>query len=214
MAEAGAAKPVPIRLAQRYPNGSMISYSARAIARDDDSVRVLVNEEFETGIKLAVMAPFLDGLTTARVHSVTRSKKQPGYFEVLLRIGEDTISAVRLKADIQNDDSEKRESGADRGPEGGEGVVAEQIPCKPSAVVPELAVEAAERLAYELRHLPTRKLSQVLDELPSGLRSMSLLVAIAAAIHLLQQKGHVEARRLLDNLTGSADQSAKEAVRQ
>ena len=214
MAEATAAKPVPIRLAYRYPNGCMISYSARAIARDDDSVRVLVNEEFEAGIKLAVMAPFLEGLTIARVSSVIRSKKQPGYFEILLRIGEDTASSVGLKADIEDHESGKRESGAGRGAEGGEAVAAQQNASKPTEAVPELALEAAEKLAYELRKLPARSISQALDEIPSELRSMSLLVAMAAAIHLLQEKGYVEARRLISSMRGTVVESAKEAVKQ
>lgn len=211
MAEAVAGKPVPIRLAQRYPNGSMISYSARAIARDEDSVRVLVNEEFETGIKLAIMAPFLEGLTTARVFSVKRSRKQPGYFEVLLRIVDGAASAAGPRGGSQDQNVGENATGVGQGQQSRGDATTEATP---SAVVPDVVVEAAEKLAYELGRLPARRLSEALQELPAGLRSMSLLVAMAAAIHLLQEKGCVEARRLIGKSAGGVGECAKEIVKQ
>ena len=201
MAEAVTAKPVPIRLAYRYPNGSMVSYSARAIARDEQSVRVIVNEEFEEGITLAVMAPFLQGLTTGRVSSVANSKKQPGYFEIVLRFGEKTSTSASLGngrklgaglADATDDagvDSHEADAGQP----------------KTARIVPEQVVEAAEKLAYELGKLPGRHFSRALAEIPVGLRPLALLVGIAATMHLLQEKGLTEAHRLLS--------SAKEAVK-
>ena len=211
MAKAEAAKPVPIRLAQRYPNGSMISYSARAIAHDEISACVLVNEEFETGTKLSIMAPFLDGLTSARVFSVTRSRTQPGYFEVFLQIGEATDAAEHLKANSQNHKSGKRKRRAGTAEES----QAENASrAKPQTVVPELVSEAAHKLSDELAKLPAPRLFEALNGIPSGLRAMSLLAAVAAAIHLLEKKGHVEARRLLGSLTDKGAQSEKEAVKQ
>src|ERR1051325_4539859 len=93
MPQANAATPVPIRLAYRYPNGSMVSYNARALAHDDSRILAVVNEEFEPGISIAVMAPFLDGMTTARVASAIRSKKQPGYHEVVLSLDAETLAS-------------------------------------------------------------------------------------------------------------------------
>ncbi|MBI3934651.1 MAG: hypothetical protein HY316_08140 [Acidobacteria bacterium] len=206
MAEAVTAKPVPIRLAYRYPNGCMVSYSARAIARDENSVRVIVNEEFDEGIQLAVMAPFLEGLTTARVASVQRSRKQPGYFEVQLRIGDGTASTSGPRGGGQEQTVGENATGVGQGQQRRDGVATD---ARPSAVVTDIVVEAAEKLAYELRKLPTRKFSQVLEEIPSEMRSMSLLVAIAAAIHLLQEKGHVDAHRLIGSVAGSAKEAVK-----
>jgi hypothetical protein len=214
MAEAVAAKWVAIRLAQRYPNGSMVSYSARAIAHDEISVCVLVTEEFETGTQLSVMAPFLDGLMTARVFSVTRSRTQPGHFEVFLQIGERSASTVLPTANRQNRVSGKRKSGSENGSKGRREVAAQPDASKPATLVPELALEAASKLADELGKLPARRLSEVLDEIPAEVRSMALLVAVAAAIHLLQQKGHVEARRLIRSMTDNAAEGAKEVVTQ
>ncbi|MBI4479083.1 MAG: hypothetical protein HY651_03575 [Acidobacteria bacterium] len=210
MAKAVAAAPVPIRLAYRYPNGCMISYSARATLRDDDSVHVIVNEEFDEGIQLSVMAPFLGGLTAARVRSVKRSRKTPGYFEVVLQIGD---SAVASPGPAEDADQPSRGS---HGTANGEGPIAEEpaaakqhAAAVAAAVVPGLVVEAAEKLAYELRKLPTRKISEVLEEIPSEWRSMSLLVAIAATIHLLEAKGHVDSRRLFAHGPGHAREVVK-----
>jgi len=188
MAEVVAAKPVPIRLAQRYPNGSMVSYSARALSHDEDSVRVVVNEEFEAGITLAIMAPFLEGLTTGKVCSVRRSRKQPGYFEIILRFGNVAAGAPAPAAGTSQDEREEK---APRQSE-------------PDQAVPDAVVHAAEKLAEELQRLPARRFSEVLNQIRSHLRPVSLLVAVAAVIHLLQEKGHVDARRLM--------LSAKEAI--
>ena len=196
MAEVVAAQPIPIRLAYRYPNGCMISYSARATGREDDAVRVIVNEEFEEGITLSVIAPFLDGLTTARVHSVKRSRKNPGYFEVILRIGEEGVAGHGSGGGGDGLTAAENGIAADDGP-----VVSEVRGAKPknAVAVPDQAIEAAEKLAYELSKLPARNLSKVFQEIPSEMRFMSLLVAIAAVIHLLQTKGHVEVRRVIGN---------------
>lgn len=212
MAEAVAAKWVAVRLAQRYPNGSMVSYSGRAIAHDEISVCVLVSEEFESGTRLSIMAPFLGGLKSARVFSVTRSLTYPGFFEVFLQIGESTTPALTPRSRKQNhglgkpkkvsdDESENRIHIADR-------------PNAPSLTteVPESAVEAARYLANGLGRLPSWRLSEVQNEMPAELRSMSLLVAVAAATHLLQQKGHVEGRRLMSAIKGTAAQTAKGGV--
>ena len=206
MAKAVATAPVPIRLAYRYPNGCMISYSARATGRDDDSVHVIVNEEFDEGIQLSMMAPFLEGLTAARVRSVKRSRKNPGYFEVVLQLGDGAVASAGPAEDADPP------SHGSHGTANGEGPIDQELAAAkpaPAAVVPDLVVEAAEKLAYELRKLPTRKISEVLEEIPIELRSMSLLVGIAAAIHLLEAKGHVDARRLLGNAVSRESEVVK-----
>jgi hypothetical protein len=71
-----------------------------------------------------------------------------------------------------------------------------------------LAVEAAEKLADELERRRPRTIAHALDRMPSHLRPMALLVTVATAIHLLQQKGFVVARRLLDNARDSASRRA------
>jgi hypothetical protein len=212
MAQTVLAKPVAIRLAQRYPNGCMLTYSARALAHGQTFVRVLVNQEFEPGIQLSVIAPFLEGMTMGRVYSVKRSEKQPGFFEMVLRIGEDAVSAVLVNSNVEADGSGTRAGRTGSNPPGENGAAGQAAPVKPSSNVPDTAGDAAEKLAYELSRIPSRALSKALSEVPHKLRPMSLAVVIAAAIHLLQQKGYVVARHLLDNAKVHSTQGVADAT--
>jgi hypothetical protein len=188
MTQAVTAGPVPIRLAYRYPNGSMISYSARATAHDDSTLRVMVNEAFEPGISLAVMAPFLRGLTNARVTSVIRSKKQPGYYEVILALAAEANSAAGLSSE---------------GP--GNSVMNERQPGLPEpsskrwslARVPEELADVAKQLGDMLEVVPPRRISEVMEGIAPELRGTATVIAAAAVLHLLEQKGVVPAWQLV-----------------
>jgi hypothetical protein len=207
MAETAAAKLVPVRLAQRYPNGSMVSYSGRAIAHDDISVCVLIKEEFEAGTRLSIMAPFLAGLTSARVFSVTRSTAQPGYYEIFLQIGEGADSSARWSVSGLK---QAYARGASRAAAGAATPANDAQQTKQGAGVPEAVAAAAALLAAELHRLPARRLSQILPELPPDSRPAALLAAVAAALHLLERKGHVASRRLLGSLSSQAAAGGQE----
>jgi hypothetical protein len=215
MAEAVATVPIPIRLAYRYPNGCMISYSARLTSRNERYMRVLVKEEFEEGIQLSAMAPFLDGLTTLRVCSVKRSKKNPGYYEVDLRFGDDGNTVSRKYGQSEEPAADKNGMGDGDSPEGTEeGDLLEGAEGgsrrrkKVTGTLPDLVTESAEKLAYELRKEPQRSIGKAMEEIPDKLRSTALLVAIAAGIHLLHEKGHVSPRGLLNNRVSEAAEEA------
>ena len=210
MAEVTASAPIPIRLAYRYPNGCMISYSARLTSRNERFMRVLVKEEFEEGIQLSAMAPFLDGLTTLRVRSVKRSKKHPGYYEVDLRLGDDDSFESGDYGHGEELAAEKNGIGESDPLEGAEGGSRRR---KKASSLPELVTESAEKLAYELRKEPQRSIGGAMEEIPDELRSMALLVAIAAGIHLLAEKGHVNSRGLMNVATGDAGAQTREAMR-
>ena len=68
--------PVPIRLSCRYSNGAVVSYGARALAYNDSSLQVLSSENFEKGIRLNILAPFLEGIASCRVAATARSRGQ------------------------------------------------------------------------------------------------------------------------------------------
>jgi hypothetical protein len=167
MAEDLSKSPVPVRLAYRYPNGSMVSYSARAISRKGDGVTVIVNEYFDEGITVAMHADFLEGLTNFRVISVARSIKKPGYFETLLRPAESV-------------------------PVGdGKGLVAE------SEVVPDDVPGAARALADRLEIDPPMRFSEALRGLTADVRPMALVVGVAAVVHCLESREMVQPGSLL-----------------
>jgi hypothetical protein len=195
MSEDLSKSPVAVRLAYRYPNGSMVSYSARAIARQGDSMTVVVNEFFDDGITLAVHAPFLEGLTNFRVISVARSIKKAGYFETLLRPAE----AVPV------------------GPGNGMGDPGFAIADAKS--IPEAAAEAAGILADRMELEPPMRFSEALRGVPAEVRPMALVVSVAAAVHCMDARGLIEARALLKRtrLTGgklpAGQQHATQAVR-
>ncbi|HWP83594.1 MAG TPA: hypothetical protein VNN17_00250 [Terriglobia bacterium] len=193
MTEPAMTQPVPIRLAYRYPNGCLLTYSARAIAYDARSIQVLTNEEFEPGLTVSVLAPFLEGLTTARVQSVVKSRKNPGYCEMVLLLGE--VRKAASAAEIDKGDGRMGGAGSLAGAESGD---------RSARPLPELVAEAAEKLAYELRKLPPRGMAHVLAEIPPDLRSLSLVVAIAATLRLLEEKKHLVARQLLRRPEGLA----------
>jgi hypothetical protein len=181
MPQAVATKAVPIRLAYRYPNGCMISYSARAVSRKASSIRIIVNEEFDEGTSLAVMAPFLDGLTMGRVSAVSRSKKQPGYFEIILQFGEGELS-------------HSGESLEEEQPEMGAG--APRHATRPEPVSSDFG-EAATELIQKLEVVPPPPLWDALQRMDDGSREPGLFVAVGAALQLLDEKGIVQARPLV-----------------
>lgn len=76
---------VPVRLNCRFSNGLHMSYAGRAIGRDNDTLRVLISENFEVGIALTAICSLLDGPTSCRVAAVRRGA-QAGFFEAELRL--------------------------------------------------------------------------------------------------------------------------------
>jgi hypothetical protein len=174
-----SSQPISVRLAYRYPNGSMVSYSARAVARKGDSVTVVVKEFFDTGITLAVHAPFLEGLTNFRVISVERVQDRPGYFQTLLRpadavpVGSGTGTGTLGRS---SEETPKKE------------------PLKP---LPATIMEAARPLADRLTAEPPIRFSDALRGIPAELRPTALVVAVAAALHCLDDKKIVDAPTVL-----------------
>ena len=193
MTQAVATAPVPIRLAYRYPNGSMVSYSARALSYDESLVHVVVNEEFDPGISLSVMGPFLEGLTAAHVTSVIRSKKHHGYFEMVLRLGE-----VPAGAEVGENDFAQCLSRIGKGPNGRGGAGNKIGPKRMSlGLLPGEIGDAAKEFANLLEVVPPRRFSEALGRASSELHGAALVVAAAATLQLLDKKGVVEARRLV-----------------
>jgi hypothetical protein len=194
MTQAVATAPVSIRLAFRYPNGSMVSYSARALSYDESLIHVVVNEEFEAGISLAVMAPFLEGLTTAHVSSVIRSKKHPGYFEMVLRFGEVPTFTGEGENGLAEGLSRNGEGLGGRGGGAGHRNAAER---KSLGILPGEIGDAAKELANLLEVVPPRRLSEALGRVASESRRAALVVAAAAILQLLDKQEIIEARRLV-----------------
>ncbi len=184
-------EPVAVRLAYRYPNGSMVSYSARALTRGEESLRVLVNEQFEKGTALSVWAPFQDGLTTYRVFRAFKSKKQPGYFEVILRLGDAAPSPVRAK-------TKKQVRGEPASPEtdGTAQLQVAQAVQPPPALPPISVAGAAQRLADVLAQTPSCRFSEAMGRIPAESRTLALMAAVAAVISRLEERDLVHTRSL------------------
>ena len=176
--------PVPVRLAYRYPNGSMVSYSARAIARKGDAVTVVVNEFFDDGITLAVHAPFLEGLTNFRVVSVSRSIRRPGYFETQLRPAE--------AVPVGEGNGLPYEGGTKAGP-----ASAASPETRQPGPLPEAIAAAAGVLGTRLSLEPPMRFSEALRGLPTEGRATGLLVGIAGVLHCLNAAKGIEARALV-----------------
>ena len=75
----------PVRLICRYSNGVVKSFLARGVSRKDELLRVLTSEQFEPGIELTVMAPFLSAAQSCRVMGIQRGH-EPGYSLLELRL--------------------------------------------------------------------------------------------------------------------------------
>ena len=186
--------PVPVRLAYRYPNGSMVSYAARAVSYDGMSLRVVVNEGFQEGVSLTVMAPFLEGLTAGRVSRASRSKDQPGYYEIILRVGKGNGSVLTGASE------EVFQGTAGAGQLDGVEPAGRK---QPARVVPEAIAQAAEELSSALYRLPIPRFSQALQWTPVKSRPLALLAAVAAAVHLLEEKGLVNTTYLFRTVKGA-----------
>ena len=74
--------PVPISLSIRHSSGRVATYTVRALAYDDTSLRVISPEDFEQGTRLKVRAPFLEGIVSCQVSAVSRKRE---HFELDLR---------------------------------------------------------------------------------------------------------------------------------
>jgi hypothetical protein len=166
--------PVPIRLTCRYSNGVVVSYGARALAYNESSLRVLSSENFEQGIHLNVIAPFLEGVASCRVTATCRSRKQPPYFELDLKLVKKPVLTTRLQADQQ---AEQHKKG-----------------------IPEEVVLAAQNLALALEKGAGRSFSQVLEDAPS--RPLALLLAVAGVLLVLQGKSLLDVRHVLGGIPG------------
>ena len=193
-------KPVPIRLAYRYPNGSVVSYAARAVSYDGAYLRLIVNEGFEEGISLAVMAPFLEGLTTGRVSAASRSKNQPGYYEVVLRFGKGNGSVLAGASERQEQAEGLQEPVGPGQLDRAEKTLGRK---QPARIVPEAIAQAAEELASALYRLPAPRFSQALQWIPAKSRPLALLTAVAAMVHLLEEKGLVNSTHLFRTVKGA-----------
>lgn len=174
MGEDFQSAPVPIRLTCRYSNGTVVSYGARALAYDDSSLRVLSSEGFEKGISLNVLAPFLGGIASCRVAGASRSSQQPGYFELQLKFLKKPLPAAQQM-------KEAPQASARKG-------------------VPEDLARAAEELAERLESARGQLFSEVLKRAPASPRPLFLLVSAAAVLLLLQEKGLLDARHVLETV--------------
>ena len=178
MGEDYHAAPVPIRLSCRYSNGAVVSYGARALAYDDSSMQVLSSENFEPGIRLNILAPFLKGIVSCRVVAAARSREQPAYFELDLRILKKPPPAVPQKKELP----------------------VEAV----SRLLPEEAAVAARELAGRLERGGTLRFAEVIQEIPSSQRPVYLAVAAAAVVLLLQDKGTLDLRHLMEQAGAGA----------
>ena len=174
MGEDFRAAPVPIRLSCRYSNGTVVSYAARALAYDDSSLRVLSSENFEKGVPLSVLAPFLGGISSCRVLATSRSQEQPAYFELDLNILKKPAPVPQPKKDSAVQD--------------------------PRCLIPEDVVLAARELAARLEQSDSLRFSQVLQLFLPAQRLALLGVSSAAVALLLQEKGLLDLRRLVETL--------------
>jgi hypothetical protein len=172
----------------------MVSYAARAVSYDGVYLRLIVNEGFEEGMSLAVMAPFLGGLTTALVSAASRSKNQPGYYEIVLRFGKGNGSALAGASERQEQAESLQEPAGPGQPAGRK---------QPAKVVPEAIAQAAEELASALYRLPVPRFSQALQWTPAKSRPLALLAAVAAVVHLLEEKGLVNSTHLFRTVKGA-----------
>lgn len=80
------ARVLPVRLSCRFSNGMVMSYGARAVSCEGETLRVLTSEKFEPGVALQVTSPVLARPTVYRVAKVSRSEGQAGFFLVDLRV--------------------------------------------------------------------------------------------------------------------------------
>ena len=172
MGEDYHAAPVPIRLSCRYSNGAVVSYGARALAYDDSSMQVLSSENFEPGIRLNILAPFLKGIVSCRVVAAARSREQPAYFELDLRILKKPPPAA----------AQKKASPVET----------------VSRLLPEEAALAARYLAGRLERGDALRWTHVMQEIPSSQRPVYLAVTAAAVVLLLQDKATLDLRHLLE----------------
>lgn len=165
--------PVPIRLSCRYSNGAVVSYGARALAYNDSSLQVLSSENFEKGIRLNILAPFLEGIASCRVAATARSREQPAYFELDLRFLKKPVPAAPAKK-----------------------VTVEAA----GRLLPEEAALAAQELAARLERSDTPRFAEVLREISSSQRPLFLAVSAAAVVLLLQDKGALDLRHLMEKV--------------
>ncbi|MBI4442484.1 MAG: hypothetical protein HY649_03810 [Acidobacteria bacterium] len=177
MGEDFHATPVPIRLSCRYSNGAVVSYGARALAYDDSSLQVLSSENFEQGIRLNILAPFLQGIVSCRVVAASRSREQPAYFELNLRILKKPPPAAPQK----------------------------KLPVEAvSRLLPEEAALAARELAGRLERGDTLRWAHIIEEIPASQRPVYLTVTAAAVALLLQDKGTLDLRHLMEQAGAGA----------
>jgi hypothetical protein len=170
--------PVPVRLSCRYSNGLVISYVARAVAYDDSSLRVLSSEYFERGIKLSIMAPFLPGVVACRVAATARNREQPAYFELDLQFLNKQAPVVEERQKVL-------------------------VIAAPQLLVDEVA-EAARELASRLESGYALPFPAVLQEISPSQRQLFLAVGAAAVALLLQDKGTLDLRYLIESTRGGS----------
>jgi len=166
--------PITIRLSCRYSNGSVVSHVARALACDDSSLRVLSAEGFEAGVRLNVLAPFLDGVTGCRVVAAARSSQQPAYFELELRILEKPRQVLQVKIELPPEANQR--------------------------LLPEELAVAARDFATRLEQDDKSRFSEVFGQAAAEQRPLLLTVVAASVALLLQGKELVDLRHLAETL--------------
>jgi len=189
MAATISKSPTPVRLSLRYSNGVVVSHNARALACDENSLRLLSSQEFEKGSTLTVLAPFLDGIATCWVFGCVRSRELPGCFELVLHFAKKPAFAA-VSALARPQEQKQRTSLRD-----------------------EALQDATELLINGLYRLPPPQFSQVLHEIPPELRSPALVSAAAAVIFLLQQKGSVNLVRLIGDVRKAVHETTFQATK-
>ena len=174
-----AKSPVPVRLSLRYSNGCVRSHSVRAVNYDRNSLRVLSPEQFEKGTTLSVLAPFFDGITTCWVFGISKSRQQPGLFEMDLQFAKKPVLVPQLPA--------KRHK-------------------QPRLAERDAMREPVELLMKSLHRLPPAPFSEVIHELSPESRSTALVATAAAVIFLLEGKGLVNRDRLVQHVREACKQ--------
>jgi len=173
--------PIPIRLSCRYSNGAVVSFVARALICDDSSLRVLSAENFEKGVQLNVLAPFLDGISYCSVSTSSRSRKDAGFYELDLKFLK-TPKPVALPKTTAPAERPKTTVPAE-----------EKHP-----TIPQEVVLAAQKLAERLEKGASLPFSEVIELFLPAQRLTLLAINAAAVALLMQEKGLVDVKHLVE----------------
>ena len=164
------AAPVPVRLSCRYSNGTVVSYVGRALSYDDSSLRVLSAENFEKGVLLNVLAPFMEGIVSCKVWTTSRSQEQTAYFELDLKV-------LKKLAPVRPPPQPKDTA---------------------SLPIPEAVALTGLRFAARLENVGSLPFSQALQEYQPAERLMLLAICAPAVALLLQGEKLLDLKHLVE----------------